>query len=320
MITCKSPVAVMRAAHELGATLFDERAHKFARKDFTLPQLFACLVLREHQKKSYRGAEALLTDCSDLRAAAGLSKAPDHNTLWRAFVHLVKPAAVGRALDLMVADAAAPPVKPAALDGTHFESRHVSRHFERRLKQSAKAGRGKRPKKAGEAGARPPPRGPEAVPDGEAAAEAVDRGRHVLPPDPGRPGDDRRRVRPPALRAADVRRLAAGRRRGGRGRRRVRLGGQPPGRPARHGGRDGHPAGRRAAVAGRAVPGRDAGAVRPAGARRDVRPAVAGRDGQQHDQAEPGVGPAATTARRRSMELLLRVLTHNIMVLEGTGP
>jgi transposase len=28
----------------------------------------------------------------------------------------------------------------------------------------------------------------------------------------------------------------------------------------------------------------------------------------------------ATTARRRSMELLLRVLTHNIMVLEGTEP
>ena len=157
MITCKSPVAVMRAAHELGAALFDERAHKFARKDFTLPQLFACLVLREHQKKSYRGAEALLIDCSDLRAAAGLTKAPDHNTLWRAFVHLVKPAAVGRALDLMVGQAAArgldvagDAVKPAALDSTCFESRHVSRHFERRQKQSAKAdraGRGKRPKK-----------------------------------------------------------------------------------------------------------------------------------------------------------------------------
>ncbi len=96
----------MRAAHELGSALFDERAHKFARKDFTLPQLFACLVLREHQRKSYRGAEALLADCSDLRAAVGLDKAPDHNTLWRAFEHLVKRAAVDRALDLMVADAA----------------------------------------------------------------------------------------------------------------------------------------------------------------------------------------------------------------------
>ena len=167
MITCQSPVAVMRAAHELGAALFDERAHKFARKDFTLPQLFACLVLREHQKKSYRRAEALLRDCSDLRAAAGLSKAPDPNTPWRAFEHLVKPAAVNRALDLMVARAAArgldvagDAAKPAALDSTCFESRHVSRHFERRMKQSARgerAGRGERPKKS------PGTRGPAAA-------------------------------------------------------------------------------------------------------------------------------------------------------------
>jgi len=157
MITCKSPVAVMRAAHALAAELFDERAHKFSRKDFTLPQLFACLALREHQKKSYRGAEALLADCSDLRAAAGLAKAPDHNTLWRAFGHLVKRSAVGRALDLMAAQAAARgldvaggAVKPAALDSTCFESRHVSRHFERRQKQSARA---ERPKKRGPAAA-----------------------------------------------------------------------------------------------------------------------------------------------------------------------
>ena len=33
-----------------------------------------------------------------------------------------------------------------------------------------------------------------------------------------------------------------------------------------------------------------------------------------------GSALGATTARRRSMELLLRVLTHNIMVTEGTEP
>ena len=38
MLTCKSPVAVMRAAHALGAGLFDERSHKFSREDFTLPR------------------------------------------------------------------------------------------------------------------------------------------------------------------------------------------------------------------------------------------------------------------------------------------
>ncbi len=82
----------MRAAHELGTQLFDEYAHRFSRKDYALPQLFACLALREHQKKSYRGTEALLRDCSDLRDAVGLTRAPDHNTICRAFTHLVKPA------------------------------------------------------------------------------------------------------------------------------------------------------------------------------------------------------------------------------------
>lgn len=146
MISCKSPVKVMRAAHELGRQLFDERAHRFARKDYTLPQLFACLVLREHQKESYRGVEALLADCSDLRAAVGLAKAPDHNTLWRAFEHLVKPSGMNRALDVQAAravemglDVSGDTAKPAAMDSTHFESRHVSRHFERRQQQSAKA-------------------------------------------------------------------------------------------------------------------------------------------------------------------------------------
>ena len=158
MITCKSPVAVMRAAHALGAELFDEHSHAFSRKDFTLPQLFACLVLREHQKKSYRGTEALLRDCSDLRDAVGLTRAPDHNTICRAFTHLVKPAKINRALDLQVAAAKAKglnvkgdSVKPAALDSTCFESRHVSRHFEKRQRQTAKRDRerkGRRRKKS----------------------------------------------------------------------------------------------------------------------------------------------------------------------------
>ena len=44
----------MRAAYELAAEALPDYASKFIRHDFTLPQLFACLVVREHQKKSYR--------------------------------------------------------------------------------------------------------------------------------------------------------------------------------------------------------------------------------------------------------------------------
>ena len=105
-------------------------------------------MLREHQKESYRGTEALLRDCSDLREAVGLARAPDHNTICRAFTHLIKPAKMQRALDLQVAAAKAKgldvrgdSVKPAVLDSTCFESRHVSRHFEKRQRQTAKQDR-----------------------------------------------------------------------------------------------------------------------------------------------------------------------------------
>ena len=147
----------MRAAYELASRCLPTYSNRFSRKDFTLPQLFACLVLREHQKKSYRGTETLLRDCADLRDAVGLTRAPDHNTICRAFTHLIKPAKMNRALDLQVAAARAKglnikgdSVKPAALDSTCFESRHVSRHFERRQRQTAKQGRkrqGRRPRK-----------------------------------------------------------------------------------------------------------------------------------------------------------------------------
>src|SRR5712691_479382 len=101
MITCKSPRRVMQRAFLLARMFLPDHSSRFSRKDFTLPQLFACLVLREHQKKSYRGVEALLEDSPSWREDIGLSRTPDHNTLCRAFRHLVKPGLVGRMLDQM---------------------------------------------------------------------------------------------------------------------------------------------------------------------------------------------------------------------------
>jgi hypothetical protein len=143
METCKSPRPVLKEAYALALPLLPAHASEFSRHDgFTEPQLFACLVLREHQKKSYRGIEALLADCPDWLADIGLPRTPDHNTLWLAFVRLVKRGLMNRMLDQQVAwgegrglfDGR---VEPAALDSSMFESRHVSRHFEKRCKQTA---------------------------------------------------------------------------------------------------------------------------------------------------------------------------------------
>src|SRR5882672_8342883 len=102
METCKSPRKVLNAAHALATACVKEHQSKFSRKDFTGPQLFACLVLREHQKKSYRGLVALLKDCPEWCADIGLKKVPDPYTLCRAFHRLVKPGVVENMLDLSV--------------------------------------------------------------------------------------------------------------------------------------------------------------------------------------------------------------------------
>jgi hypothetical protein len=47
MKSSKSPRRVFKLAHELAKKRLPAYSHKKSRRDFTLPQLFACLVLRE---------------------------------------------------------------------------------------------------------------------------------------------------------------------------------------------------------------------------------------------------------------------------------
>lgn len=141
METCKSPRRVLKDAYELARPLLPPYASRFSRKDFTEAQLFACLVLREHQKKSYRGVEALLNDCPAWLEDIGLSRTPDHNTLCRAFGRLVKRGLMSRMLDEQARQAGRLKlikgrIRPVALDSSMFESRHVSRHFEKRCRQT----------------------------------------------------------------------------------------------------------------------------------------------------------------------------------------
>lgn len=145
MITSKSPRKVLKTAHRLAQQVLPAYASRFSRKDFTRAQLFACLVLREHQKKSYRGIEALLIDSPTWLAEIDLQKVPDHNTLSRAFDSFVKPALARSMLDLMgqlnrqlKTNSTSSKPKPVAIDSSLYESRHVSRHFEHRRHDTAR--------------------------------------------------------------------------------------------------------------------------------------------------------------------------------------
>jgi hypothetical protein len=144
---------VLQWAYSFAKQFFLDYRSSFSRKDFTQPQLFACLVLREHQKKSYRGVAALLEDCPDWRADIGLSRTPDHRTLCRAFKHLIKRGRISDMLDAMATMGSQRgliqgAVKPVALDSSLFESRHVSRHFEKRCRETARQNQKKAAKNA----------------------------------------------------------------------------------------------------------------------------------------------------------------------------
>jgi hypothetical protein len=133
----------MLVAHHLASAVLPRYACKYSRHDFTLPQLFACLAVKELLGRTYRGAEALLRDAAHWCRAIGMTKVPDHNTLCNAAARLLRRGHVGGLLDQLArwaeqARLLGLSIKPFAGDSTHFETRHVSRHYERRCAKARK--------------------------------------------------------------------------------------------------------------------------------------------------------------------------------------
>lgn len=135
METSKSVLQVMIRAYQVGQLIWPDYSSSSSRQDFTQPQLFACLAVREMLRLSYRRAEAFLKDVPDWLARIDLQEAPDHNTLWRAFSRLLKPAKIRRALDLLAeADRGIHRdlrAKPLSVDSTCYEDHHRSDHYRR---------------------------------------------------------------------------------------------------------------------------------------------------------------------------------------------
>jgi len=155
MRTGHSPRKVFFVAHYLACRLLPEHACKFSRHDFTLAQLFACLAVREFFGLSYRRTEALLIDSPTWLADVGMARAPDHNTMWRAFDRLLSMKRCHRLLDLIVRLFARSGLltlrrKPMAIDSTCLERHHRSAHYDRRCRRMDVAKAEKGPGKWGE--------------------------------------------------------------------------------------------------------------------------------------------------------------------------
>jgi hypothetical protein len=138
MQTSQSPWTVMQWAHAFGQQALRPYASKFSRKDYTLAQLFACLVAREMLGLSFRGVEALLRD-TDWCQRLGMKGVPDHSTLCRAFQHLIKTANVQAMLDLVpqVPHLRRKLGSTLAIDSTLCQTHHRSRHYEQRCRHLA---------------------------------------------------------------------------------------------------------------------------------------------------------------------------------------
>jgi len=146
MITSKSPRDVAIVALAAGRDAFSDYSHVYSPHKFTQPQLFACLVLKEFEKKDYRGITQFLSDCPDLRNVLGLRSVPHFTTLQKASRRLLKQKHVRQLIELTARRIRGPStrVKYAAVDSSGFDAHHASRYF---IYRTAVNKKGKQPRK-----------------------------------------------------------------------------------------------------------------------------------------------------------------------------
>jgi hypothetical protein len=91
----KSAVRLAREALAVGRTALPAYSGPRSRHDYTQPQLFALLVLRQALRTDYRGLVTLLREWEELRRALRLRKVPHYSTLCYAAHRLLAGAEKG---------------------------------------------------------------------------------------------------------------------------------------------------------------------------------------------------------------------------------
>ena len=91
----KSAVQVAREALAAGRAALPEFGSRTSRKDYTQPQLFALLVLRQFLRTDYRGVVVMVAEWRELRDALGLIRVPHYSTLAYASRRILADAEAG---------------------------------------------------------------------------------------------------------------------------------------------------------------------------------------------------------------------------------
>lgn len=137
MKTSKSPNDIARVAYITAQRSLPAYRHEFSPKKFTQHQLVACLVLKEFFTTDYRGIEEILNDSSDLRKILKLHEVPHYTTLQKAAQRLTKKKVLDKLMrEILTVAVEAKIMKKrialSAIDGTGFESHHISNYFVKR--------------------------------------------------------------------------------------------------------------------------------------------------------------------------------------------
>jgi hypothetical protein len=88
--TTKSALRFAREARAVAERALPRYSSQFSRKDFTLHQHFAVLMLRQFLRTDYRGIVQMLAEWAELRAALDLERVPHYSTLCYAEQRLLK--------------------------------------------------------------------------------------------------------------------------------------------------------------------------------------------------------------------------------------
>jgi len=115
-------------AHQAARCCLPLYAHKFSPKRFTLPQLAACVLLKEYRQLDWRGIEALLELSPPLRQCLRLQAVPDHSTLWRFAQRWLKTSRLGQLLEQVLRALDLPAVN-VAVDSTGLDPGRTSSYF-----------------------------------------------------------------------------------------------------------------------------------------------------------------------------------------------
>jgi hypothetical protein len=137
MTTSKSPRRVVQVAYDAACEAVPAHRHRFSPKKFTQPQLLACLVLKEFLRLDYRGLAEHLSDHSELTRVLALKVIPHYTTFQKAAARLLRAVPRRKLFDSVLDRALREKVRKrrvplAAIDGTGLESRHTSRYYVKR--------------------------------------------------------------------------------------------------------------------------------------------------------------------------------------------